>query len=136
MNADQLRAAVGDSPVSVSELPVAEEEAPQRWTCGNCGVEVRWNSSHEQRGLPANWAENHEGPVCLHCRRQLAADAAVSRSGLSLKQRARLRASTIVEFEVRRAPDRTNSQIAGAIHTSVVAVQKARERLGASGVPA
>lgn len=116
-------------------MPVSERDAPQRWTCGKCGVEARWNSSHEQRGLPANWTENHQGPVCLHCRRELAADAAVSTLDLSLKERARLRSSTIIEFEVRRAPDRSNSQIASAVHTSVVAVQKARERLGVSGVP-
>ncbi len=121
----------GDHP-----MPVSEREAPQRWTCGKCGVEVRWISSDEQRELPANWAENHQGPVCLHCRRELAADAAVSMLDLSLKERARLRSSTIIEFEVRRAPDRSNSQIASAVHTSVVAVQKARERLGASGAPA
>jgi hypothetical protein len=118
---------VGDFPVPVSEL-----EAPLRWTCGNCGVEVRWHSNHEQRGLPANWTLNHQGPVCLHCRRELAANAAVSSLDLSLQERARLRSSTVVDFEVRRAPNRTNSQIASAVHTSVVAVQKARERLGAS----
>jgi hypothetical protein len=92
--------------------------------------------SQERRGLPANWTESLRGPVCLHCRRELAADAAVSRLDLSLKERARLRSSTVIEFEVRRAPDRSNSQIANAIHTSVGAVQKARERLGAAGSPA
>ncbi len=88
--------------------------------------------SQEKRGLPANWTENLQGPVCLHCRRELAADTAVSELALSLKERARLRAATIVEFEVRRTPGRTNTQIAGAVHTSVAAVQKARERLGTS----
>jgi hypothetical protein len=92
--------------------------------------------SHERRGLPADWSEDHRGPVCLHCRRELAADAAVSRLGLSLKDRARIRSSTIVEFEVMRAPDRSNSQIANAVHTSVMAVQKARERLSVSDAPA
>jgi hypothetical protein len=116
-------------------MPVSEREAPQRWTCGNCGVEVRLIDSHERRGLPANWTENHQGPVCLHCRRELAADAAVSTLDLSLQERARLRSSTIIEFEVRRAPNRSNARIASAVHTSVVAVQKARERLGASGAP-
>jgi hypothetical protein len=116
-------------------MPLSEREAPQRWTCGKCGVEVRWASSQELRGLPANWTESHRGPVCLHCRRELAADAAVSTLDLSLKERARLRSSTIIEFEVRRAPDRSNSQIASAVHTSVVAVQKARERLGVAGAP-
>jgi hypothetical protein len=118
-----------------TQMPVSDREATQRWTCGNCGVEVRWTSSHEQRGLPANWTENNQGPVCLHCQRELAADAAVSRLDLSLQERARLRSSTIIEFEVRRAPDRSNSQIASAVHTNVLAVQKARQRLVASGAP-
>jgi hypothetical protein len=110
-------------------VPVSEP-ATLCWTCGKCGVEVRWLGSNEQRGLPANWTENHQGPVCLHCRRELAADAAVSRSDLSLQERARLRASSVVEFEVRRTPDRSNSHIASAVHTNVASVIKARERLG------
>jgi hypothetical protein len=117
-------------------MRVSEREAPQRWTCGKCSVEVRWTSSHEQRRFPPNWTDSHQGPVCLHCRRELAADAAVSTLDLSLKERARLRSHTIIEFEVKRAPDRSNSQIASAVHTSVVAVQKARERLGVAGAPA
>lgn len=122
----------------VSELPVEapinDEESPQRWTCGSCGVEVRWTTNNERRGLPANWAQDHrEGPVCLHCRRELAGDAAVSSVDLSLAERARLRASTIVDFEVRRTPDRSNTRIAGAVHTSVGAVLKARRRIAASG---
>jgi hypothetical protein len=114
---------------------VSEQEAPQRWKCGECGVEVRLMDSLERRGLPANWTENHRGPVCLHCRREMAADAAVGESAPSFKERAQLRSSSIVEFEVRRTPGRTNNQIANAVHTSVVAVQKARERLAASGTP-
>jgi len=109
-------------------------DQPVRWACGSCGVEVRWTGSHEQRGLPANWAEDHQGgPVCLHCRRELAGDAAVNKLDLSLPERARLRSSTIVDFEVRRTPDRSNTQIAGAVHTSVGAVLKARKRIAASG---
>jgi hypothetical protein len=117
-------------------MPVSEREAPQRWTCGKCSVEVRWTGSHEQAGLPPNWTDSHQGPVCLHCRREQAADAAVSTLDLSLKERARLRSHSIIEFEVKRSPDRSNSQIASAVHTSVVAVQKARERLDAAGAPA
>jgi hypothetical protein len=87
----------------------------------------------ERRGLPANWAESHHGPVCLRCRRELAADAAVSTLDLSLLDRVRLRSAAIVEFEVRRTPGRTNARIANAVHSSVTAVEKARERLAASG---
>jgi hypothetical protein len=108
-----------------------EPPAPHGWTCGNCSVEVRLIDSDEPRGLPANWAENDQGPVCLHCRRQLAGDAAVSAVNLPLAERARLRNSTIVEFEVLRTPTRTNSQIANAVHSSVASVQNARKRLAA-----
>jgi len=117
-------------------MHVSEREAPQRWTCGKCSVEVHWTGSREQTGLPLNWTDSSQGPVCLHCRRELAADAAVSTLDLSLKERARARSHSIIEFEVKRAPDRSNSQIASAVHTSVVAVQKARERLDAPAAPA
>jgi hypothetical protein len=86
---------------------------------------------HERRGLPADWIENGRGPVCLHCRRELAAEAAVDILGLSLAERARRRSASVVEFEVKRNPDRSNSQIANAVHTSVGAVVKARKRLAA-----
>lgn len=115
-------------------MPVSKPAAPQRWTCANCDVEVSWTGAPEQHRLPATWIEDDRGPVCLHCRREMAGDAAVSTSGLNLQDRARLRASTIVEFEVRRAPDRTNSQIANSVHTSVTVVQKARERLDAAAL--
>jgi hypothetical protein len=109
------------------------DEAPARWTCGYCGVEARWMSDHEQRGLPANWTENQQGAFCLACRRELAAEAAVSRTSLDLsfRERARLRSFAVIEFEVRRDPCRSNAKIANAVHTSVVAVQKARQRLDA-----
>jgi hypothetical protein len=99
---------------------------------------VHWVSGHEKNhGLPANWAEERGGPVCLACRRELAADAAVDTSSdLSVQERARLRSFAVLEFEVTRDPDRSNAQIASAVHTSVVAVQKARERLGVSAAPA
>jgi len=90
-------------------------------------------SGHEQRGLPASWTENHQGAFCLACRRELAAEAAVSGTSwdLSIRERARLRSFAVIEFEVRRDPHRSNAKIANAVHTSVVAVQKARQRLGA-----
>jgi len=113
-------------------------EIPTRWTCGYCRVEVRWVGGHENRGLPANWAEERGGPVCLACRRDLAADAAVAdtESELSVQERARLRSFALLEFEVTRDPNRSNAQIASAVHTSVVAVQKARDRLGIAAAPA
>jgi hypothetical protein len=112
-------------------------EVPTRWTCGYCRVEVHWVGGHENHGLPANWAEERGGLVCLACRRELAADAAVGTSSdLSVQERARLRSFALLEFEVTRDPNRSNAQIASAVHTSVVAVQKARDRLGPSAAPA
>jgi hypothetical protein len=112
--------------------PVQEPDNHARWTCGYCSVEVRFMSGSEVRGLPANWSKEPQGPACLACRRELAADAAVDEDSpeLSVNERARLRSFALLEFEVTRDPDRSNAQIAGAVHTSVVAVQKARERLG------
>ena len=103
------------------------------WKCAFCKVEIRWAGPHRDRGLPANWSKEHGGPACLACRRDLAAEAAVEQqTELSFKERARLRSFALLEFEVRRDPDRSNAEIAGAVHTSVVAVQKARDRIGAS----
>ena len=117
-----------------SEALAGGQGTPQRSTCTNCAVEVSWIGDSGRDTLPANWIETPGGPACLHCRRQLAGEAAVSGSDLNLQGRARLRNSTIVEFEVRRAPDRTNSQIANAVHTSLAAVQKARDRIDATVV--
>jgi hypothetical protein len=117
-----------------NQVPVSEQGALQRCTCSNCAVETSWIGEPGRDKLPVNWVETSGGPACLHCRRELAADAAVSGADLNLQARARLRNSTIVEFEVRRAPDRTNSQIANAVHTSLAAVQKARDRIDATVV--
>ena len=120
------------------EERVGKPASTATWICGGCRVVVTWMSGHERKGPPANWAVDEQGPVCLSCRRQRAADIAVgaSDSKLSAQDRARLRAAALVEFEVRRDPSRSNSQIAQSVHTSVVAIQKARERLGASAPPA
>lgn len=113
--------------------PVLVSEPGAHWICGYCGVQVRWMSGHKNRGLPDNWTEEQQGPVCLGCRRELAANAAITgtSSDLPIKERARLRSFALLEFEVSRDPNRSNAQIASAVHTSVVAVQKARDRLGA-----
>lgn len=123
----------GSSPLPVRRRGQMSDEGAACWTCGYCRVQVRWMSGHEHRGLPANWTENQEGPACLACRRSLAGEAAVNGTpDLSLRERTRLRASGVVEFEVNRDPTRSNAEIAHAVHTSVVAVKKARDRLGAA----
>jgi ribosomal protein S26 len=112
---------------------LSEPEVHASWKCAYCEVEIRWMGDKEDRGLPVNWTEEHGGPACLACRRELAADSAVgaSSSDLPVQERARLRTTALLDFEVTRDPDRSDAQIASAVHTSVVAVRKARQRLGA-----
>lgn len=115
-----------------AELP-SESEAPAPWRCAYCEVQISWIGGRQDRGLPVNWSEEQGGPACLACRREIAADAAVNDSPdeMSVQDRARLRTSALLDFEVMRDPERSDAQIAGAVHTSVVAVRKARKRLGA-----
>jgi hypothetical protein len=50
--------------------------------------------------------------------------------GTSMAKRAQLRNAALLEFEVTRDPERSAGVIAKACRTSVVAVVKARKRLG------
>jgi hypothetical protein len=81
--------------------------------------------------LPDTWATSAAGRFCLMCRRDRAADAAVDSAPADspVKVRATLRRAALIEFEVRRSPDRADSKIAKACRSSVSAVSKARERL-------
>jgi hypothetical protein len=120
-------------------MPVAEKKAPTAPArpvgarCDGCGVTVSWMPGAEQRGLPACWEKTRRGTFCLHCRRTIAADQAIEGAPASAtrEERAKLRARALVEFEVRRDPDRPNGEIAKACHASVAAVIRARERVGA-----
>jgi hypothetical protein len=90
-------------------------------------------SGHERPGRPADWIEEDGRSYCLACRRDLAGEAAVSSAPADtpLTQGAKLRTRAKIDFEVRRDPSRSNAEIAHAIRSSVVAVQKARDRLAA-----
>lgn len=102
------------------------------YVCDGCMVTVRWTSDAEQAGLPATWAKGKEGTFCLLCRRERAADAALESAPEATREdRAKLRAAAVIEFEVKRAPDRPNGEIAKACRASVAAVVRARERLAA-----
>jgi hypothetical protein len=103
------------------------------WTCERCGVAIRYLPGHEPSGPPIGWSIGDRGTHCLLCRRELAAQAAFEGAGpgLDLEARAKLRAKGRIEFEVERAPERTNGQIANSLGCSVQAVLKARRRLEA-----
>jgi hypothetical protein len=104
--------------------------AAHKWTCSGCSVSVgRIDGSRAP--LPETWASSPEGDFCLVCRRQRAGEAALDAapSDCGRDARAKLRRTGLIEFEVRRVPDRTNGSIAKACRSSAAAVAAARQRL-------
>ena len=103
-----------------------------KWTCSGCGVATS-RSDAEEAPLPESWEACAEGAFCLGCRRQRAGEAAVETAPAEADRgaRARLRRTALVEFEVRRAPEKTNGSIAKACRTSIPVVAAARRRMGA-----
>lgn len=100
-----------------------------KWTCDRCGVAV--SRIHGERvPLPETWIDSAEGCYCLGCRRERAADAALEETTeCDRGTRAKLRRSTLIEFEVQRVPDRSNNVIAKACRTTPAAVAAVRRRL-------
>lgn len=102
-----------------------------KWTCDRCGVSVS-RMDGESVPLPDSWTTASDGRFCLTCRRERAAEAALDGApdDCSNDARAKLRRSGLLEFEVRRAPDRADNAIAKACHTSASAVARARDVVG------
>jgi hypothetical protein len=102
----------------------------KKWTCDGCGVSVS-RLGGEKVELPGSWASSDDGTYCLHCRRELAAKAALEAApqDTGLEARAKLRRAALIEFEVRRRPGEGNGEIAKACRSSVAAVIAARKRL-------
>ncbi len=102
----------------------------RKWTCDRCGVSVGQIDGAEVP-MPESWVSGDDGRFCLTCRRERAAEAALDAApaDCSNDARAKLRRAGLVEFEVRRAPDRADNAIAKACHTSASAVAAARQQL-------
>jgi len=102
------------------------------WTCARCEVTVSFMEGTAKPAMPPTWGADAGLLHCLECRRSLAGDAGV----LSLaddapaEQRQRQRSHARIEFEIGRDPTRPDSRIAKSCHTSVIAVRKARARMG------
>jgi hypothetical protein len=102
----------------------------QKWTCDGCRV----SASRIDGGpapLPDNWTSSAEGNFCLTCRRYRAGEAALDAApGDSDRDaRMRLRRTGLIEFEVRRTPERSDGSIAKACRTSASTVAATREKL-------
>lgn len=103
-----------------------------RWTCERCEVTASWAADAEAPKFPHGWTAEGESFFCLGCRREMAGEAGVENApeDISSDDRVQRRNHARIEFEVLRDPDRRDNAIAKACHTSVVAVRKARDRLG------
>jgi hypothetical protein len=99
------------------------------WTCGGCGVSVR-QSDGSRIPLPTGWESGDEGELCLGCRRGRAAEAgSQSVPEGSSEDRVKARRAGLIEFELRRAPERPDRAIATACRTSAAAVKATRKRM-------
>ncbi len=101
-----------------------------KWTCRGCGVTAS-RIDGERAPLPDAWASGADGELCLGCRRQRAGEAALDAApgDGDRSERAKLRRAGLLEFEVRRTPQLSDSSIARTCRSSAAAVAAARARL-------
>lgn len=111
----------------------ARKGGARSWCCDRCAVTIKWMPGYERKGTPAGWTRRGDKAHCLQCRRAIAAEAAndTAPAGATREERAKLRAQALIEFEIRRDPDRPNGEIAKVVRCSVPAVMKARRRIEA-----
>lgn len=104
------------------------------WTCERCEVTASWAADAERPQLPHGWIADGDGTFCLLCRRTIAGEAALDDAAEATRdERAKIRRAAMLEFEVRRDPERNNGEIARACRSSIPAVVKTRKRLGIPG---
>ena len=112
-------------------MPTVDAADLAERTCARCEMTTRWIPADKREKVPANWVIKNGQSYCLACRRELAVDDALADLGNEAPAaRAKIRSQAVVEFEIRRDPDRRDGDIARAARCSVMAVSKARKRLG------
>ena len=111
----------------MSTTATATKARPKEWTCARCEMTSRWTEGLGAES-PPNWVRDNGLFYCLVCRRERAIDDAIEAAGdVSTADRAKLRSSAVVDFELDRNPDRTEGEIAKAARASISAVRKARK---------
>jgi hypothetical protein len=112
-------------------LPAAAEDVLTH-TCTRCEMTISWTADAANPGLPTTWSRQEEGLYCLNCRREIAGEEGVAAlpEDAPADQRQKASSQARIEFEIQRDPTRQDNRIAKSCRTSVVAVRKARARLG------
>jgi hypothetical protein len=107
---------------------------PRSWTCDSCSVRTRFaNGGGPERGeLPIGWAYTDRGLLCLACRREAVAAAAVATADPRADTDA-VERQALARFELERDPDRTDGRIAAALGVGVAAVRTQRRVLRDAG---
>jgi hypothetical protein len=102
------------------------------WTCTRCDMTVGWMPGHDVPKLPAHWSKAKGRLHCLACRREVAAEDRAKKlpEGTNVTKRAQIMTEARLDFEVTRAPERGDAEIAKSCKSTVASVKKARERLG------
>lgn len=105
----------------------------QKWTCDRCGVTAS-RLDGESAAQPSSWTDSEEGRFCLICQRTRAGEAALERApaGASRDESQQLRRTGLIEFEMRRMPDKRDGAIASACGTSPGTVAAVRRALDAA----
>jgi hypothetical protein len=105
-----------------------------KWTCDGCSVTVS-RIDGQRAPIPEAWATGPEGQLCLGCRRQRAAEAALEQAptDTARSERVKVRRAGLIEFELRRTPGLSDSSIARACRSSVAAVAATRRRVDLKG---
>jgi hypothetical protein len=120
-----------------AKAAIKPSSSSQKWRCQRCDVTISYMPGHERNGPPAGWETKGGKHYCLRCRRAEAADEAIEMApaDTTREERAKIRATAVLEFEILRDPDRPNGEIAKVVRCSVPAVLKSRRRLEAAGKP-
>lgn len=102
------------------------------WTCARCEMTVSFTPDAAHPELPSTWSRKGDELYCLSCQREMAGEAGVAALPDDAPKGAReqSKAQARIEFEIQRDPARPDNQIAKSCNTSLVAVRKARTRLG------
>ena len=108
-----------------------------RWSCARCAVSFG-RMDNEPMMLPPSWSRADGEIFCLTCSRARAGEAAMDSApdASSREERVRLRRTALIEFEIGRAPEASDHNVALACRTSGATVAVVRGEMERSATRA